>query len=400
MESVRRAVNMMEKFGMELDLDKIEGFTGLRLTEEAVNEAVGRDVFKAAPPSPAPKPAAPPAAQAPRRKGRELSPQAQAKLRERQEREAAEERERQAAADREWEQMVAASRARADALVVKHGGSVAYQRLVESGMGYEIERARHEPTHPEWARDMEAELARLTPRIQVPVPTFDAYLFDRRTDPDWQLEDAIRAEYDEPLQEPRGFLLILPRSPNFTHGERWTRRDPDDWRNVLETRKPEAFTLNSVPNVHEERVVDPKTGRTHVKVSGVEWTMSDGYYSDPRTVYQHYGRDNLEIEINGLPMPEFGRLESWSTWPWNVIGHDLPLEPVTVRMRCVGIFDSMSDQFPVDGEWSRPVRIERAYRLDRIPEVFDTIYPDAQHGRNFSARLKRQRPLPAPSIQL
>jgi len=264
-------------------------------------------------------------------------------------------RERDFAVEREWDELVAASKTMVQDFVDRHEGSVGYRRLMEQGFDWEVNRVLvdGEPIDPSMPEQWGQEVVRLTPAIEVPVPRFVAHLFQWD---DWKRDEGI------------GLLLILPVDPNFTHGEEWWKRDPEDWRNVLEKREPDAFNLYSVPQWDG-------------------WSNSHGYWSDPKTVEYHYGPDHYEVEINGQVIPEFGRLESYSNWPWNCIGHDVAFQPTNVRMRAKGIYDCMSDQFPQDGEWSEPVVITHAYRMDQIPAVFDTVFPDAADGRNFSARL-------------
>jgi len=273
--------------------------------------------------------------------------------------------EAQGADQLDWDQLVARSRTALEEFEAKHRDSVGFQRLDEQGQfQYFRDMVADDQPFDFDAESLEAEIARVTPVIGVPVPRFVAHLFTH-----W---DAYRRE-----ELGRGVLLVLPVDPNFTHGEEWWKRDPEDWRNVVERREPKAFDLSSIPQ-------------------GEGWSNSHGYWSDSRTVEYHYGADNFECEVNGEIRYMFE--EGFDGYPWNILACTVPLAPVIVRMRALGIHTSMSDQYPEDGEWSKEVRIDRAYHWSQVAGVFNTIFPSAAYGRNFSAPLGHVTDIPAPIV--
>jgi len=271
-----------------------------------------------------------------------------------------------------WQELAAVSKKALEEFLGEYEGkgNVGFERLKTLG---EIDYFRQmaadgEPFdfHPD---DLKAEIARLTPVVEVPVPEFVAHVFEH-----W---DEWRKDNGE------GVLMILPVNPNFTHGERWVSHDPNDPRVIVESRAPEAFNLNTVPRYDYQW--DPERQLYHVSGADRPWRMSDGYWSDKRLPHYQYGHENYEVEVNGeiRHMVE----EGFDGYPWNVVACTIPMQSVTVRMRAKGIHTCMSDQYPEDGEWSERMRITHAYSFVQVPLVFNTVFPDAAYGRNFSARL-------------
>jgi len=275
----------------------------------------------------------------------------------------------------DWDQLVAQSADNFNAFLRRHAGSVGLERMEAAGfLQYFRDMVEDNQPFDFDVETMDAEVARYSPIITVPVPEFVAHLFEHWDE--WRREEG------------RGVLLVLPTKPNFTHGSEWWRRDPNDGRKILERAAPTRWTLTDVPRPKWELMALHNGQQGYGGEDAAHnWDMSHGFFSDPRLGYYRYGLDNVEVEINGELCPDFSRLEGMDGYPWNCWNHEVALQRLTIRMRCKGIYTCASDQYPEDGEWSKPIRIGRAYRWDQVPSVFNTIHPDAAHGRNFSARL-------------
>jgi len=275
--------------------------------------------------------------------------------------------------DKTWEELATESKAAFEGWLARHEGSIAFKRLNRDGMlEYFRQMVADGQPFDFNAEDMDREISLLTTVFEPPRPRFVAHIFEHWEE--WKRHDEV------------GLLLVLPVAPNFTHGHEWWKRNPENWSEVLDRQPGARWTL-----------WDKQAAEYDPEHPAHGYSLSHGFFCDipGQHLGWQYHTDKMELRVNGLLINPMSANPS-SSDPWNCLAFDVPFEKSVVQMRCRGIFTTASGMYPEDGEWSEAVHITGAYRIDQIPSVFNTVNPNPQYGKNFSARLDHVTDIPAP----